>query len=45
MSVSLKQLCGVIIQEDVLPKSVLYSRISLCRLSPPYDVLATPKVT
>lgn len=45
MSFSLKQLCGVIIQEDVLPKSVLYSRISLFRLSPMHVVLATPKVT
>ncbi len=44
--VSLKQLCGVIIQEDdVLPKSVLYSRISLCRLSPPHGILAMRKVT
>lgn len=37
MSFSLKQLCGVIIQEDALPKSVLYSRIALFRLSPTHD--------
>jgi len=45
MSVSLKELCEVIIQEDVLPKSVLYSRISLFRLSPSHVVLEKPKVT